>query len=44
MDELLESGGIQYGKSSCDETSVDVLDGGDIDSHLPGIRVDEVVE
>ena len=44
MDEPLESGDIQHGKSSCDETSVDALDGGDVDSHLPGIRVDEVVE
>ena len=44
MDELLESGGIQHGKSSCNEISVDVLDGGDVDSQLPGIRVDEVVE
>ena len=44
MDELLVNGGIQHGKSSCDETNVDALDGGDVDSHLPGIRVDEVVE
>ena len=44
VDELLESGGIQHGKSSCDEAGVDALDGGDIGSHLPGIRVDEVVE
>ena len=41
---LLESGSIQHGKSSCDETSVDALDEGDVDSHLPGIRVDETVE
>ena len=44
MGELLESGGIQHGESSCDETGVDMLDGGDVDSHLPGIGVDEVVE
>ena len=44
VDELLESGGIQQGKSSCEETGVDALDEGDFDSHLPGIRVDEVVE
>ena len=39
VDELSENG-----KSSCEETGVDALDGGDVDSHLPGIRVDEVVE
>ena len=32
MGELSENGGIQCGKSSCEETSVDVLDGGNIDS------------
>ena len=44
VDELSENGGILRGKSSCEETGADALDGGDVDSHLPGIRVDEVVE
>ena len=38
VDELLKNGGIQRGKSSCEETGVYALNGGDVDSRIPEIR------
>jgi len=42
--ELLKDGGIQHGESGDEETGVDTLDGGEVDSELPETGVDEVVE
>ena len=42
--ELLKNGGIQHGESGDEETGVDSLDGGEVDSKLPETGVDEVVE
>ena len=38
------NGGIQRGKSSCGETGVYALDGGEVDPHLPDVKIDEVAE
>jgi len=44
VDELLENGGVQHGKSGDEETGVDALDRGEVDSHLPESGVDDLVE
>ena len=44
VDELLKNGGIQHGKASDEETGVDTLDGGEVDSHPPESGVDDPIE
>ena len=44
VDELLENGCVQHRKSGDEETGVDALDGGEVDSHLPKAGVDDSVK